>query len=96
MIELTKDVAVLMVQCGLVGFALGNLFWCVYLYRESNRESERIRKEIEETLSRFEAEKPELEARLEALKAQSSDDSSDDDSPWWEQVPESTKARIRR
>lgn len=89
MIELTKDVAVLMVQCGLVGFALGNLFWCVYLYRESNRESERIRKEIEETLSRFEAER-------ERIESQSISCSSDDDSPWWEQVPESTKARIRR
>lgn len=89
MIELTKDVAVLMVQCGLVGFALGNLFWCVYLYRESNRESERIRKEIEETLSRFEAERGRIES-------QSLHCPFDDDSPCNGGLSEGTKVRMRR
>lgn len=89
MIELTKDVVVLMVQCGLVGFALGNLFWCVYLYMESSREQKRLQKKIEETLSKIEAER-------ERIESQSISCSSDDDSPWWEQVPENTKVRIRR
>ena len=89
MIELTKDVAVLMVQCGLVGFALGNLFWCVYLYRESNRESERLQKEIKETLSRFKAERRRIES-------QSISSPSDDDSPYGGEFPEGTKVRIRR
>ena len=90
MIELTSvDLAVLMVQCGLVGFALAHLFWSIYLYRESNRECERIQKEIEENLSRFEAERRRIES-------QSMSGPFDDDSPYGGEFPEGTKVRIRR
>lgn len=56
MIELTKEIAVLMIQSGLVGFALAHLFWCIYLYRESNRESERLKRDIERDLAKLRGE----------------------------------------